>query len=84
MALTDTEKGEIISYINDSFDGESICDDGDEDIVVFTFDAQGEQPRIGTDTVLELLKRGFFLLYGIINDDRKFEMAITNGEGYRY
>jgi hypothetical protein len=33
--------------------------------------------------ILDLLKRGLFVLYSVINDNGKLEIAITNGEGSR-
>jgi len=83
MTLSNDERQDIIKYVNDSMEGDSTCDDEDKNMVVFTFDPQMDSPSIGTDTTLELLKRGFFILYALLNEERKFELAITNGEGYR-
>lgn len=82
--LTENDKQEIIGYVNDSLDGESICDESDDSMVVFTFENNPDnQCMIGTETVLELLKRGFFVLYAGSNDDGKFEMCICDAERYR-
>ena len=82
MTLSGIEKSEIIDYVNDNLEGNSVCDDEGSEHVVFTFDRK-EDITVGTSNVLELLKRGFFILYVTINDEGNFEMAITNGEGYR-
>ena len=59
MVLSDNDKQEIIEYVNDNIDGESTCDDEDDDMIIFTYDKdQDDQPLVGTETVLELLKRG--------------------------
>ncbi len=83
MTLTESEKGEIIDYVKDNLEGESTCDDEDDHMLVFTFDKGEDQPSIGTDTILELLKRGLFVLYSLINENGKLEVSITNGEGSR-
>ena len=83
MTLTESEKGEIIDYVKDNLEGESTCDDEDDQMLVFTFDKGEDQPSIGTDTILELLKRGLFVLYSLINENGKLEVSITNGEGSR-
>ena len=64
MTLSDNDKQEIIQYVNDNLDGESTCDDSGDDMVIFTFDRdQDEQPLVGTETILELLKQGFYVLF---------------------
>lgn len=83
MALTDNEKGEIITYVKETFEGNSTCDDEDNEMVVFTFDKGEDQPSLGTESTLELLKRGYFILYALVNEDGKFELSITNGAGYK-
>ena len=84
MTLSDNDKQEIIDYVNDNLDGESTCDDEDNDMVIFTFDRdQDEQPLVGTETILELLKRGFFVLYAGLNDDGDMQISISDGDRYR-
>ena len=84
MVLSDNDKQEIIEYVNDNLDGESTCDDEDNDMVIFTFDRdQDEQPLVGTETMLELLKRGFFVLYAGLNDDGDMQISISDGDRYR-
>jgi|TARA_B110000495_G_scaffold101526_1_gene87706 hypothetical protein len=84
MVLSDNDKQEIIDYVNDNLDGESTCDDEDNDMVIFTFDRdQDEQPLVGTETILELLKRGFFVLYAGLNDDGDMQISISDGDRYR-
>ncbi len=83
MTLSNNEKGEIVDYVKDNLEGESTCDDEDDQMMVFTFNKGREQPEVSTDMVLELLKRGLFILYSLINEDGKIEIAITNGEGSR-
>ena len=84
MVLSDNDKQEIIEYVNDNLDGESTCDDEDNDMVIFTFDRdQDEQPLVGTETILELLKRGFFVLYAGLNDDGDMQISISDGDRYR-
>lgn len=84
MVLSENDKQEIIEYVNDNIDGESTCDDEENDMIIFTFDKENEdQPLIGTETVLELLKRGFFLLYSGLNDDGDMQLAISDGDRYR-
>ena len=84
MTLSDNDKQEIIQYVNDNLDGESTCDDEGDDMVIFTFDRdQDEQPLIGTETVLELLKHGLFVLYAGLNDDGDMQVSISDGDAYR-
>ncbi len=84
MVLSDNDKQEIIQYVNDNLDGESTCDDEGDDMVIFTFDRdQDEQPLIGTETVLELLKHGLFVLYAGLNDDGDMQVSISDGDAYR-
>jgi len=84
MTLSDNDKQEIIQYVNDNLDGESTCDDEGSDMVIFTFDRdQDEQPLVGTETILELLKRGFFVLYAGLNDDGDMQISISDGDRYR-
>jgi hypothetical protein len=83
MTLSENEKGEIIDYVKDNVEGESTCDDEYPEMLVFTFDKGGDQPEVSTDMILDLLKRGLFVLYSVINDNGKLEIAITNGEGSR-
>ena len=85
MVLSDNDKQEIIDYVNDNLDGESTCDDEDNDMVIFTFDRdQDEQPLVGTETILELLKQGFFVLYAGLNDDGNMQVSISDGDAYRH
>ena len=85
MVLSDNDKQEIIDYVNDNLDGESTCDDEDNDMVIFTFDRdQDEQPLVGTETILELLKQGFFVLYAGLNDDGDMQVSISDGDAYRH
>jgi hypothetical protein len=83
MTLSENEKAEIVDYVNDNLEGESTCDDEYPEMLVFTFDKGDEQPEVSTDVVLDLLHKGLFILYSLINDDGKLEIAITNGEGSR-
>lgn len=84
MVLSDNDKQEIIEYVNDNLDGESTCDDEDNDMIIFTFDRdQDDQPLVGTETILELLKRGFFVLYAGLNDDGDMQISISDGDRYR-
>jgi len=84
MVLSENDKQEIIEYVNDNIDGESTCDDEENDMIIFTFDKENEdQPLIGTETVLELLKRGFFILYSGLNEDGDMQLAISDGDRYR-
>ena len=84
MVLSDNDKQEIIEYVNDNIDGESTCDDEDDDMIIFTFDRdQDDQPLVGTETVLELLKRGFFVLYSGLNNDGDMQISISDGDRYR-
>tara|TARA_R100000908_G_C3741610_1_gene137991 strand:- start:1028 stop:1285 length:258 start_codon:yes stop_codon:yes gene_type:complete len=84
MVLSDNDKQEIIEYVNDNIDGESTCDDEDNDMVIFTFDRdQDDQPLVGTETILELLKRGFFVLYSGLNEDGDMQISISDGDRYR-
>lgn len=84
MVLSDNDKQEIIEYVNDNLDGESTCDDEDNDMVIFTFDRdQEDQPLVGTETILELLKRGFFVLYSGLNEDGDMQISISDGDRYR-
>ena len=84
MVLSDNDKQEIIEYVNDNIDGESTCDDEDDAMVIFTFDKdQDDQPLIGTESVLELLKRGFFVLYSGLNEDGDMQISISDGDRYR-
>tara|TARA_B110000090_G_scaffold112860_1_gene125972 strand:- start:219 stop:476 length:258 start_codon:yes stop_codon:yes gene_type:complete len=85
MTLSDNDKQEIIQYVNDNLDGESTCDDSGDDMVIFTFDRdQDEQPLVGTETILELLKQGFFVLYAGLNDDGNMQVSISDGDAYRH
>ena len=85
MTLSDNDKQEIIEYVNDNLDGESTCDDSGDDMVIFTFDRdQDEQPLVGTETILELLKQGFFVLYAGLNDDGDMQVSISDGDAYRH
>jgi|TARA_R110002124_G_scaffold248697_1_gene413812 hypothetical protein len=85
MTLSDNDKQEIIQYVNDNLDGESTCDDSGDDMVIFTFDRdQDEQPLVGTETILELLKQGFFVLYAGLNDDGDMQVSISDGDAYRH
>ena len=85
MTLSDNDKQEIIQYVNDNLDGESTCDDEGDDMVIFTFDRdQDEQPLVGTETILELLKQGFFVLYAGLNDDGDMQVSISDGDAYRH
>jgi hypothetical protein len=81
--LSENEKAEIVEYVKDNLEGESTCDDEYPEMLTFTFDKGEDQPSIGTDTILELLKRGLFVLYSLINENGKLEISITNGEGSR-
>ena len=84
MTLSDNDKQEIIQYVNDNLDGESTCDDEGDDMIIFTFDRdQDEQPLVGTETILELLKQGFFVLYAGLNDDGNMQVSISDGDAYR-
>jgi|TARA_B110000263_G_scaffold245004_1_gene253901 hypothetical protein len=84
VVLSDNDKQEIIEYVNDNLDGESTCDDEDDDMIIFTFDRdQDDQPLVGTETILELLKRGFFVLYAGLNDDGDMQISISDGDRYR-
>ena len=84
MTLSDNDKQEIIQYVNDNLDGESTCDDEGDDMIIFTFDReQDEQPLVGTETILELLKQGFFVLYAGLNDDGDMQVSISDGDAYR-
>ena len=84
MVLSDNDKQEIIEYVNDNLDGESTCDDEDDDMIIFTFDRdQDDQPLVGTETILELLKRGFFVLYAGLNDNGDMQISISDGDRYR-
>ena len=84
MVLSDNDKQEIIEYANDNIDGESTCDDEDDDMIIFTYDKdQDDQPLVGTETVLELLKRGFFVLYSGLNNDGDMQISISDGDRYR-
>ena len=84
MTLSDNDKQEIIQYVNDNLDGESTCDDEGDDMVIFTFDRdQDEQPQIGTESILELLKHGLFVLYAGLNDDGDMQVSISDGDAYR-
>ena len=84
MVLSDNDKQEIIEYVNDNLDGESTCDDEDDDMIIFTYDKdQEDQPLVGTETVLELLKRGFFVLYSGLNNDGDMQISISDGDSYR-
>lgn len=82
MVLEDQEKNEIIDYVKENWDADSTCDDESNDMVVFTFNRK-EEFSFGTADVLDLLKRGFFVLYAICNEEGNFEIAISNGEEYR-
>tara|TARA_R100001377_G_C3143755_1_gene93673 strand:- start:191 stop:448 length:258 start_codon:yes stop_codon:yes gene_type:complete len=85
MTLSDNDKQEIIQYVNDNLDGESTCDDEGSDVVIFTFDRdQDEQPLVGTESILELLKHGFFVLYAGLNDDGDMQISISDGDAYRH
>ena len=85
MTLSDNDKQEIIQYVNDNLDGESTCDDSGDDMIIFTFDRdQDEQPLVGTETILELLKQGFFVLYAGLNDDGDMQVSISDGDAYRH
>ena len=85
MTLSDNDKQEIIEYVNDTLDGESTCDDEGDDMVIFTFDRdQDEQPLVGTESILELLKHGFFVLYAGLNDDGDMQISISDGDAYRH
>jgi hypothetical protein len=85
MTLSDNDKQEIIQYVNDNLDGESTCDDEGDDMIIFTFDRdQDEQPLVGTESILELLKRGFFVLYAGLNDDGDMQVSISDGDAYRH
>ena len=85
MTLSDNDKQEIIQYVNDNLDGESTCDDEGDDMIIFTFDRdQDEQPLVGTETILELLKQGFFVLYAGLNDDGNMQVSISDGDAYRH
>jgi hypothetical protein len=84
VVLSDNDKQEIIEYVNDNLDGESTCDDEDDDMIIFTYDKdQEDQPLVGTETVLELLKRGFFVLYSGLNNDGDMQISISDGDRYR-
>ena len=84
MVLSDNDKQEIIEYVNDNIDGESTCDDEDDDMIIFTYDKdQDDKPLVGTETVLELLKRGFFVLYSGLNNDGDMQISISDGDRYR-
>jgi hypothetical protein len=84
MVLSDNDKQEIIEYVNDNIDGESTCDDEDDDMIIFTYDKdQDDQPLVGTETILELLKRGFFVLYSGLNEDGDMQISISDGDRYR-
>jgi len=83
MTLSENEKAEIVDYVNENLEGESTCDDEYPEMLVFTFNKGEEQPEVSTNVVLELLKRGLFVLYSLINENGKLEIAITNGEGSR-
>ena len=85
MTLSDKDKQEIIQYVNDNLDGESTCDDEGDDMIIFTFDRdQDEQPLVGTESILELLKHGFFVLYAGLNDDGDMQISISDGDAYRH
>ena len=64
--------------------GSPTCDDEDDDMIIFTYDKdQDDQPLVGTETVLELLKRGFFVLYSGLNNDGDMQISISDGDRYR-
>jgi hypothetical protein len=53
-------------------------------MIIFTYDKdQDDQPLVGTETVLELLKRGFFVLYSGLNNDGDMQISISDGDRYR-
>jgi hypothetical protein len=82
--LTENEKQEIIGFVDENLEGESICDESDDSMVVFTFENdRNNQCLIGTETVMDLLKRGFFLLYAGNNDENKFEICISDANTFR-
>lgn len=82
--LSVQEKHEIINYVNDNIEGESTCNDSDNDMVVFTYTSDSEnQALIGTDHILDLLKIGFFVIYAGLNDEGNFEIAISDAVMYR-
>ncbi len=83
MVLSENEKAEIVDYVNENVEGESTCDDEFPDMMVFTFNKGGDQPEVSTDMILDLLHKGLFVLYSVINGDGKLEISITNGEGSR-
>jgi hypothetical protein len=85
LMLNQQEKHEIITYVNDNIEGESTVNETDEDMIVFAFEYDEEnQALIGTEHILDLLKIGFFVIYSGLNDEGKFEVAISDANMFRY
>ena len=85
IMLNSQEKHEIITYVNDNLDGESTVNELDSDMIVFAFENdERNQALIGTEHILDLLKIGFFVIYAGLNDEGKFEVAISDANMFRY
>lgn len=85
IMLNSQEKHEIITYVNDNLDGESTVNESDSDMIVFAFENdERNQALIGTEHILDLLKIGFFVIYAGLNDEGKFEVAISDANMFRY
>tara|TARA_R100000008_G_scaffold61623_1_gene38955 strand:- start:797 stop:1051 length:255 start_codon:yes stop_codon:yes gene_type:complete len=83
--LNEQEKHEIITYVGDNIDGESTVNETDDDMMVFAFEYdEDNQALIGTEHILDLLKIGFFVIYAGMNDEGKFEIAISDANMFRY
>ncbi len=83
--LNEQEKHEIITYVGDNIDGESTVNETDDDMLVFAFEYDDDnQALIGTEHILDLLKIGFFVIYAGLNDEGKFEVAISDANMFRY
>ena len=82
--LKDSDKHEIIDFVNENMEGEAVCDDESNNMIVFTFENEpNNQAMLGTEIILDLLKRGFFVIYACVNEDGKFEMAIGDSEEFK-
>ncbi len=54
-------------------------------MMVFAFEYdEDNQALIGTEHILDLLKIGFFVIYAGLNDEGKFEVAISDANMFRY
>ncbi len=82
--LNDQDKHEIIKFVNDNLEGESTCDDSDDEMVVFTFENNPEnQCLIGTETILDLLKIGYYVLFAGLDDYGKFQLAVSDSRSFK-